>query len=267
LALSAAAAVASSAPAGFRFAVPVEAVADFGAAGAPAFGALAGVVGFDAAAGAGFGSAAGAAGFDAAAGAGFDSAVFAAVAGLGSGVVGFDAGAVAAAGDPGFGFAAFLAAAGFFAAVPAFGFAALAGVAAAALDAVPAFGFAAVRDFGFAAFGFAVAAVADFGASFAPAFGVGLRALVPAARVRSVRVLLEAGAPVLVPPTRGAGAGVSAVISGSSPWSPRRRPVASDTTLRPTPTTPVMRSLGLMAMAPTVRAPRRIATRLASSAR
>ena len=191
------------------------------------------------------------AGFDAGLGggvAGVDADAFVAVAGAGFDVgalaaVGLEAGAFAAVAEAGFDSAVFavarpapawwastrrlggrgraglrlrgrLAAAGFgrgrlLAAVPAFGFAAVAGEAAAGLDAVPAFGFA--------AFGFAAVAVADFGASFAPAFGVGLRAVVPAARVRSVRVVLEAGVPVLVPPARGAGAGVSAVVSGSSP--------------------------------------------------
>ena len=46
------------------------------------------------------------------------------------------------------------------------------------------------------------------------AFGVGLRALVPAARARWVRVAVGAGLPVLVPPARGVGAGLSAVLSG-----------------------------------------------------
>jgi hypothetical protein len=143
--------------------------------------------------------------------------------------------------------------------VPAFGFDAA--PADVALEAVPAFGFdAAPADVAFEAvpaFGFG--AVADFGAPAAPAFGVvfGLRVLVPAARVRCVRVVPGAGAPVLVPPARGVGAGVSTVVSVSSSWSPRRRPVASDTTLRPRSTTPVRMSLGLMAMAPTVGPPRR----------
>ena len=112
-----------------------------------------------------------------------------------------------------------------FAAVPAFGFDAVAGFAAVGLDAVPAFGFAAVVVFAF-----------------------GLRALEPASRARCVRVAVGAGVPVLVPPARGVGAGLSTVVSGS--WSRRKRPVVSETTLRPTSTTPVMRSLGLMAMAP-----------------
>jgi hypothetical protein len=186
--------------------------------------------------------------------------------GFSAGVLGLDAGvfAVAAVPDPGFfatgdGFGA-VPALGFaaevvgFDAVPAFGFDGV--LAEVGFDVVPAFGFDAVPAFGFGA-------VADFGAPAAPAFGVvfGLRVLVPAARVRCVRVVLGAGAPVLVPPARGVGAGVSTVVSVSSSWSPRRRPVASDTTLRPRSTTPVRMSLGLMAMAPTVGPPRRTAAR------
>ena len=58
---------------------------------------------------------------------------------------------------------------------------------------------------------------------FAPAFGAalraaGLRALVPAARVRAVRVELGAAAPVLVPPARVGGAGVSVVVCAVSSW-------------------------------------------------
>jgi hypothetical protein len=226
-AFSAAAAVAFSSPAGFG------AVADFGAAGAPAFGASEGAVGVDAGALAaaavpdfGFAAVAGclaavvgwaavpadADGFDAAAVPAEAAAVgAAAVLALGAGtevaggVVAF--GAVAAA--LGFAVAAF--GLGFAAAVPAFGFDAAVGFAAAGLAAVPAFGFAAVPGFA-AAF-----VVADFGAPLVPAFGVlGLRVLVPDARVRAVRVAVGAAVPVLVPPARGAGAGVSTVVSGAS---------------------------------------------------
>jgi hypothetical protein len=152
-----------------------------------------------------------------------------------------------------------------FAALPAFGF------AVADFADVPAFGFAAVVGFEAAlpvVPGFGFAAVADFGAPLLPAFGVlGLRVVVPAARVRAVRVAVGAGVPVLVPPARGAGAEVSAVVPGVSSLSLRRRLVASDTTLRPRSTTPEMRSLGLMAMAPTVRATGRLTRRPSASGR
>ena len=195
LAFSAAAAVAFSSPAGLGGVEAVGAVADFGAAGVPAFGAPAlgcGVAGFGFAvvgffAGAGL-EAVPASGFGAADGA--DAEVGAdVVPAFGAGVDAF-----------GFGF-------GFgFDAVPAFGLDAVPaddGVEAFVLDAVPALGFG---------------AVADFGAPEVPALGVafGLRAVVPAARVRAVRVVVGAEAPVLVPPARGAGAGVSTVVSGSS---------------------------------------------------
>ena len=91
-------------------------------------------------------------------------------------LVGFDAPAFAAAGVPDFAFAAV---AGFLRAV-------------VALEAVPAFGFAVVVDFAF-----------------------GLRVVEPASRARCVRVVPAAEAPVLVPPARGVGAGVSVVVSGS----------------------------------------------------
>src|SRR5215210_6768719 len=99
-------------------------------------------------------------------------------------------------------------------AAPAFGFAAVPGFGLAALGLLsavaPAFGLAAVPAFGPAevldlAFGFAELVpfdVADLGAPLVPAFGAapvvafGLRALVPAARVRSVRVVPGVGAPV-----------------------------------------------------------------------
>jgi hypothetical protein len=219
-AFSAAAAVAFSAPAGLGFAAVVGAVADFGAAGAPAFGGAAvALVGFDA------GALDSIVGIDA-------GSVAADVAAA----VGFDAGAFAAAAVPDCGFAA----------VPAFGFDVVAGFAAAGFDAVPAFGFAAV-------------AAVDF------AFG--LRALEPASRARCVRVVVGAEAPVLVPPARGVGAGLSVVVSGLSSWSRRKRPVVSETTLRPAPTTPVMRSLGLIAMALTVGRRCRVAARKSGRAR
>ena len=130
-------------------------------------------------------------------------------------VVGFDAGALAAAAVPDCAFAAVPAglaaevgldaargletvpafgaeAVARFAAVPALGFDAVAGFAAVALDAVPAFGFVAVVVFAF-----------------------GLRALEPASRARCVRDAVGAGVPVLVPPARGVGAGLSTVVSGS----------------------------------------------------
>jgi hypothetical protein len=174
---------------------------------------------------------------------------------------GFDAEAVPADADADFdAFDAFD-----FAALPAFGF------AVADFADVPAFGFAAVVGFEAAlpvVPGFGFAAVADFGAPLLPAFGVlGLRVVVPAARVRAVRVAVGAGVPVLVPPARGAGAEVSAMVPGVSSLSLRRRLVASDTTLRPRSTTPEMRSLGLMAMAPTVRATGRLTRRPSASGR
>ena len=283
LAFSAAAAVAFSSAAGVVAAPVVGAVADLGAAGAPAFGAPPdSEVPADGVAAPGAPPDSGArGGGEEAGGVGFAS------------VVGGEAGVLAAAAVPGFGFAALVAFDALpvvaFDAVPAFGFAAVVG-----FEPAPAFGFAAVVAFGVApacgfaavvafdavpAFAFdratffadadAVPAVADFGAPLVPAlgapapvvFGVGLRALVPDARERWVRVVPGVAAPVFVPPARGAGAGDSGVVSGSSSWSRRKRPVASETTLRPRSTTSEMRSLGVIAMAPTLRPARRLRRR------
>ena len=113
--------------------------------------------------------------------------------------------------------AAFGFAAAFFA---GFGFAAgvgLVGASAAAFAAADgALRFAAA--FGFAAPGGFV--VDDFGAFFAPAFGVpffaaGLRVLVPAAFARAVRVEPGVLAPVFVPPAR-VGASATSVAGASS---------------------------------------------------
>ncbi len=139
----------------------------------------------------------------------------------------------------------------------AFGFAAAFFAAGLALVGASAAAFAAALG---AAFGFVAAlgfAVPDFGAPFAPAFGAalraaGLRVLVPAARVRAVRVELGAAAPVLVPPARVGASAVAVGVTVSSSLSRRKRPVASETTLRPRSTTPEMMSLGVRAMVSTV---------------
>jgi len=179
-----------------------------------------------------------------------------------AGLAGVSAFGFASAGV-GFGFAAafgFVAEAAGLAA--AFGFVAdvAVGVAAASADvaaAAVALDFA-VADFAFgfglaAAFGFGFAAdfvaVADFGAFFAPAFGAlfraaGLRAVVPAARVRSVFVEPGVPAPVFVPPARVGFGAVSVSVTGASSSRP------PETTLRTRPTTPVMMSLGVGAMRP-----------------
>jgi hypothetical protein len=106
-------------------------------------------------------------------------------------------------------------------AVEPFGFAAEAGLLAVADPAVAgvALGFAA--GFGFAAAAPVGLAVADFGAFFAPAFGVvlraaGLRAVVPEARVRAVFVEPGVSAPVLVPPARVGSGAVSVLVVGAS---------------------------------------------------
>jgi hypothetical protein len=166
-AFSAAVAVAFSSPAGLAFVAVVGAVADFGAAGAPAFG-----------------------GADSAGLAAVPDFGFAAVPAFLADEVGLEAARGFAGAD----------------AVPAAGFAA---VAAFGADAVPAAGFAAVGFDAVPAFGFAAVAVV--------VFAFGLRVLDPASRARCVRVVVRAGVPVLVPPARGVGAGLSAVVSGS--WS------------------------------------------------
>jgi hypothetical protein len=114
----------------------------------------------------------------------------------------------------------FAAAFGFAAALGFAGALGLVGASAAAFDATEA-GFPAALGFELGAavpLGFAVA---DFGAPFAPALGAGfrffaagLRADVPAAAARAVRVVPGVEAPVLLPPAR-VPAEVS-VVSGAS---------------------------------------------------
>ena len=169
-------------------------------------------------------------GFGFAAGVGFAAAGFALPGDGFAVVVGAEAaGFAASAGLAGDAFVGASAAA--FAAAVGAGFASAFGAGVAAADTfvgASAAAFAAAVGAGFAdalvadAFGFAlVFAVDDFGAPFAPAFGAafdaaGLRALVPAARVRCVRVEPDVAAPVFVPPARAAAGGVSVWVVGAS---------------------------------------------------